>query len=261
MILALQTYTVRKHAKADLPGSLDRIKSMGLTQLEWARLPIGSEEANLLRERGMTVVSIQAKAKILERHFSRVVAFCRSTDCSLVIVSVLSLSGILGGTTNLRGFANRLNELAARYRQAGVRLAFHHHDFEFKRLRGEYKLDWLVRWTDPSVSFILDTYWIQRSGQDPRAWIERIGDRVCGLHLRDCLPPPRRGKPGDCPLGMGTIPFTKVLESLPSSVLYGAIEQNSHDPWTDLAISCKYMNVLEADRGVREGGPLWKTGK
>ena len=261
MILAVQTYTVRKDAKADLPGSLDRIQSMGLTHLEWARLPMGAEEARLLRERGMTVVSVQAKTRILERHFSQVVAFCRSTDCSLVIVSVLSLWGILGRMGSLRRFADRLNELAARYRQAGVRLAFHHHDFEFKRLRGEYKLDWLVRWTDPSVSFILDTYWIQRSGQDPRAWIERIGDRVCGLHLRDCLSPPRRGKPGDCPLGMGTIPFTKVLESLPSSVLYGAIEQNSHDPWTDLAISCEYMYVLDADRGDQKGGPSWKTKK
>lgn len=261
MILALQTYTVRKDAKADLPGSLDRIQSMGLTHLEWARLPIGSEEANLLRDRGMTVVSVQAKAKILERNFSQVVAFCRLTDCSLVIVSVLSLSGILGGTTNLRRFAKRLNDLAARYRQMGIRLAFHHHDFEFHKLRGEYKLDLLIGWTDPSVSFVLDTYWIRRSGQNPRAWIERIGDRVCGLHLRDCLPPPRRGKPRDCPLGRGTIPFTKTLESLPSSVLYGAIEQNSSNPWTDLAISCEYMHALDADRVSREGGPSWKTKK
>lgn len=85
-------------------------------------------------------------------------------------------------------FIALFNETARKYAPYGMKLTYHHHSFEFKKLKdGRTTLfDRLVEgFTEPNISFVLDTYWLQHGGKDIRATIEQLAGRVDILHLKD----------------------------------------------------------------------------
>ena len=85
-------------------------------------------------------------------------------------------------------FIALFNETARKYAPYGMKLTYHHHSFEFKKLSdGRSTLfDKLVEgFTEPNISFVLDTYWLQHGGKDVRATIEQLAGRVDILHLKD----------------------------------------------------------------------------
>jgi sugar phosphate isomerase/epimerase len=281
--LGVQTYTIREAARRNLPEALARLKALGVTSVELARIAFSPENAAIVRASGLAVSSIQAKYKELSRGFDGMAAFCAALDCKLVVVSVLPLACILGGEGPLRAFAARLDGLAARYREQGIALAFHHHDFEFKRLGGSArgagasggayggpsagvsgggysgggfsggyngggrsKFELLFERCSPSVKFVLDTYWAKRSGEDPCRLIAWLGERLAGLHLRDhaLIARGARLMHRDTELGRGDIDFAAVIKAASPYASYAAIEQKSEAPFKSLGISLEHLERL-----------------
>lgn len=260
MRLGVQTYTIREAARRNLPDSLARLRALGVQSVELARVVFSPENAAIVRASGLAVMSIQAKFKQLSHDFDDMTAFCKALDCRVAVVSVLPLSCILGGERPLRAFAARLDGLAARYREQGITLAFHHHDFEFKKLGGRgagasggggfnggrSKFELLFERCSPSVKFVLDTYWAKRSGQDPCRLIAWLGERLAGLHLRDHALIARgfRLMHRDTELGRGDIDFAAVIKAASPFASYAAIEQKSDAPFESLALSLGHLERL-----------------
>jgi sugar phosphate isomerase/epimerase len=247
--LGVQTYTIREAARRNLPEALARLKALGVTSVELARITFSPENAAIVRASGLAVTSIQAKYKQLSQDFDAMLAFCGAVDCKIVVVSVLPLSCILGGERPLRAFAARLDGLAARYREQGIALAFHHHDFEFKKLGGyggRSKFELLVEESSPAVKFVLDTYWAKRAGEDPCRLITWLGGRLAGLHLRDhaAVRKGTRSIHSDTELGRGDIDFAAVIKAASPFASYAAIEQKSDAPFKSLGISLEHLKGL-----------------
>ncbi len=254
MLIGVQTYTIRKAARRDLTGALARLRALGVQSVELARVAFSQENAAIVRSSGLAVSSVQAKYKELNRDFDAMLAFCEALDCRVAVVSVLPLSCILGGERPLRAFALRLEGLAARYREKGITLAFHHHDFEFKKLGasaagpsgGQSKLEFLVGHSSPAVKFVLDTYWAKRAGDDPCRLIAWLGERLAGLHLRDhaIVKKGSRFIHMDTELGRGDIDFAAVVKAASPFASYAAIEQKSEAPFDSLAHSLERLKRL-----------------
>ncbi|MBU0953883.1 MAG: sugar phosphate isomerase/epimerase [Spirochaetes bacterium] len=240
MRLAVQTFTVRRDARRNLPETLARLKATGIEYLELARIKFSRENAETVAGSGLGTVAIQVTFNKLQRRFSQMVRFCRITGCSIVVVSVLPTAAILGFPGALGFFARQLSLLARRYAAQGIRLAFHHHDFEFHKSRGSIKLERLQKLCTPDVHFVMDTYWVARSGFEPLAIAKMLGSRLLGLHLRDLEKPDSPAHGRDCALGSGCINFEALVKNLPDTVVYGAIEQNSSEPWESLRQSIAY---------------------
>lgn len=80
--------------------------------------------------------------------------------------------------------AEWLNRLGEKLRAEGIGLWIHNHDPEMKDEGREVRSN-LDR-TDPRyVRFCADTHWIWRGGGDPYAYLEKYGDRLGNLHLRN----------------------------------------------------------------------------
>lgn len=248
MILALQTYTIRKECSANLMDSLKRVDDMGITHVELARVPFHQATIDVIRQTPIQVIAIQEKFHKLAQRISHYVSICQELNCPIVCVSVLELRAILLGHRAMKHFAKKLNQLALAYRKHGIQLAFHHHDFEFKMIRGKMKLTTLLESTSDSVGFVLDTYWATRSNVEVKELIKRFGSRLVGFHLRDCV------KTGstihDGALGTGMVDFTSLLQQIPVSVVYGAIEQNSRQPFQDINQSVKYLTSIQNKENV-----------
>jgi sugar phosphate isomerase/epimerase len=242
MRLAVQTYTIRHEMKEDIHAALFKLKSLGVTGIELARVPFNYAIAQVVKEVGLRVESIQVKFHHLDRHFDHFVRFCKEVECDVVVVSVLPLTAIIGGHQAMKRFARRLDHLANRYAQANIILAFHHHAFEFQTIRKKTKFETLYKETSDIVKFVSDTYWTQKSGIDPAAFVANIGKRLIGLHLRDLKIDEQHQF--DTHLGDGVIDFPAIFQVLPASVRYGAIEQNAVHPYESIAKSIKFIQPL-----------------
>jgi sugar phosphate isomerase/epimerase len=220
---------------------------LGVRNVELARVAFDDVTADLVLDSKLHVVSIQAKFAELYEDFERMTTFLRRVGCDIAVVSVLNLPSILCGKQSVVKFAKALDRLALRYRAEGITLAFHHHDFELKRVRGTIKLDWLLE-ASKEIAFVSDTYWCKKQGFEPRDVAKRIGDRLIGWHLRDY--DEMKPKHPDCACGHGAIDFADLLKNAPKTVRYGAIEQNCAQPLVDVKDSLRHLQSIQAKEAL-----------
>jgi len=244
MILGVQTYTIRELQKENIKNAMEQLKLLGVHSVELARVEITKRNAVIIKDSHMNILSIQLTMKKLERNFNQIVDFCQVTSCPIVVVSVLPLYAVLGGKNKMLIFSRRLNLLYLRYQKVGIKLAFHHHDFEFKKIKGETKLSILLNNTHPEIKIVSDTYWTKKSKIEPEDLIKDLGSRLLGVHLRDCTDLKQK-KVHDCELGEGIISFNKVLDAAETHAVYGVIEQNTTTPVQSLQKSIQYLKTIQ----------------
>ena len=126
-------------------------------------------------------------------------------------------------------YAQYLNELGARARQAGQTLMVHNHDVEFEEVfGGQTVFDILMANTDPkNVVFQMDIYWAANGGglDNPVDVLERYGNRIQLFHVKDMAAGPF---PGPIEIvGEGIIDFPEVFAASKGPVRYYVVE---HDP-------------------------------
>ncbi len=85
-----------------------------------------------------------------------------------------------------RRFAERLDELAARMRERGMRLAYHHHMGTV--VQSEDEVDALMAACGDDVELLLDTGHLHYAGGDPRRAAQRHAARIAHLHCKDIRP-------------------------------------------------------------------------
>ena len=126
-------------------------------------------------------------------------------------------------------YAQYLNELGARARQAGQTLMVHNHDVEFEEsFGGQTVYDILMANTDPkNVAFQLDLYWAANGGGigNPLEVIERYGNRIKLFHVKVMA---AGSFPGRIEIvGEGFIDFPAIFAAAGGSTRYYVVE---HDP-------------------------------
>ena len=251
---ALQTFTVRKFLKspAAIESGFARIRKAGLGAIELAYIKLGQDEIDAVdracKAHEIIVGSSQITFEYLDKKRDWVVRFHEQLDCRLASVSVLPFKVIRGGRDQLLGFAGQLEKLGAWYRERGVQLCFHHHDFEFRHYGDDVGLDLLLANTTPeNVGLELDTYWAARGGRSPQDMIGDLAGRVKVVHLRDFR---LRWKllglrPIDCEIGNGTLDIRRIVDRCcESGVRFMAIEQATAKPWESVDASVTHLREL-----------------
>jgi sugar phosphate isomerase/epimerase len=189
---------------------------------------------------------------MLKHDFQQIQTFMKQLNCQIACVSVISFGAIIGAKRAIEKYAMKLNQLAKMYQDAGLILAFHHHDCEFRHLDGKPRLAWLIDLTDPTVKFVLDTYWLTKMKEDPLVWMDRLKDRLVGLHLRDHAWNDNH-RSINTELGQGTIDFAKIIGHVATTTaIYGAIEQNTRTPYQSVLKSVEHLHQLGIDGGKEE---------
>jgi len=254
--ISLQTFTIRKFLKnpADLERSLVRVKELGINALELARIgftPGEIRQIDAVRQReNLRIASTQIKLDVIRKNPDWIAEMHHILDCSCCVVSVISLKHLKRGRAGLLEYADLLNRTGETMKKKGVNLQFHHHNFEFVPLddSGGTGFEFLAGALDPSlVGLVLDTYWLQRSGQNPGAFIRRLGGRVTGVHLRDFRLTGPVWSPwiADAELGRGQLDFRDIVSACrETGVGYMAVEQASRKPWESLRISTDYLKKI-----------------
>lgn len=204
--IGLQLYTLRKPFAADPLGTLSRIRETGYDAVEFAA-PLGSDFAGFaarMRDIGLDCPSAHVGLADMAERPDDVLAMAQTLGCRYLVMPY-----VLPDQRDWTTVISTLGAFAKRARAEGLRVAYHHHDFEFETADGARPFDRLVAETDPAfVDFELDVYWLKKGGEDPKAVIERLAGRVKLVHLKDATP-----DGGMTDVGAGILDFAALIQA------------------------------------------------
>jgi sugar phosphate isomerase/epimerase len=215
--MALQLYTLREPAKKDLADTLKKAREMGWEYVQWSGMP--NLPAEKIREAldtaGLKAIAAHVGIEPFEKDFETNVKFWKTVG-----VRDLAPGGMMNDCrASLKDWlsgAQRLDQLGAKLRAAGLRLSYHNHTMEFEKFPGDdrCKLDILMASTQPeNLNAELDLAWVYVAGADPAAYIRRYKGRCPVVHAKDVV----RGKNGRKqqfkPLGQGELNWPEIFSA------------------------------------------------
>ncbi|KEQ31294.1 xylose isomerase [Pedobacter antarcticus 4BY] len=123
--------------------------------------------------------------------------------------------------------ARKLNLIGEHVSKAGLKLAYHNHDFDFADLGGRSGYDIIMEETDPDlVKLQIDLYWaVRASKHDPAYYFEKQPGRFEMWHIKDM----DRVTQDYTELGNGTIDYKPILKHVKlSGMKYYYLEQGGN---------------------------------
>ncbi|SHM91539.1 sugar phosphate isomerase/epimerase family protein [Actinacidiphila paucisporea] len=244
---AVNLWTIRDALAADRRAALRRLADLGYRGIE----PFEA----LDDPAGLRATAEDLGLAICSAHSHRF--FGADRDAALEAVATLGAGLAIVGTglpddaftgrAALARTADSLNALAGRAAGYGLRIGYHNYWAEFaSRIDGRHALEVLADLVDPEIFFEIDCYWAALGGADVPAVVERLGERVPALHLKDG--PVTEGAP-HVALGRGAMPTARILAAAQAGALHIVEMHTSEgDVFAELAESRAYLESAAARR-------------
>jgi len=158
--------------------------------------------------------------------------------------------------------ADMCNKVGEQIKKAGLQLAYHNHNFEWRTYDGLVAYDEFLRRTDPAlVKLELDCGWAVVAGKDPAEYLTKYLERYNLLHLKDFHKgfTPRTAIRGDqdygpleaAELGRGAIDYARVFAAAKKAKIRAQfVEQEP--PFSEMTaleaikVSYEYVKNLQA---------------
>lgn len=250
----LQLWTLKEELAHDVKGTMARIAAAGYTDLEtfgggdqfFGLSPADFKQ--LLKEQQLISSSGHYYFPInytVEAEFDQVIqgfiAAAHVLEQTYIVIP--ALPGSLCQTAE--GFktgAARLNRAGQLCQRAGLQLAFHNHEVEFKQFGTQTGYDILLKETAADlVKMELDLYFAISAGVDPIALFKREPERFAMWHIKDM----DKVHPHlNTEVGSGSIDFKKIFSyaKLAGVKRYFIEHENfSIDPYVSLKKSAMYF--------------------
>jgi sugar phosphate isomerase/epimerase len=262
--IALQLYSVRDDLEKDFKGTLRNVKSLGYDGIEFAGL-YGHKPAEIkeiLKDIGLVSVSAHVPFTDLIADPEKVIREYAEIGCKYVVIPYLTEAYHPG--------AEKFNEVIEGAKILGIVakdlelvLLYHNHDFEFKKINGEYALDILYKSVPADLlQTEVDTCWVNVAGQNPSAYLRKYSGRSPLVHLKDFVMPGKKpekmydligisdGKKGEDaesfefrPLGQGVQNFTEILKACTDIGASWVIIEQDEPSMGKTPIECAEMSI------------------
>ena len=253
--IGLQLYSLRNQFKTDVPGTLAKIKSWGIKNVEGGGtygLPM-EEFQKLLKQNGLSVVSVGADFKQLKENPQAAVDAAKAFGAKYVVCFWIPHDGTDFTFENTKEAVEVFNKAGKILQENGISLCYHPHGYEFRPYENATLFDYLVTNTDPKYfNFEMDVFWIKHPGQDPAALLNKYPNRFLLMHLKDRKP----GTPGNqngqadvesnVVLGSGDVGIAEVMKAAKkANIKYYFIEDESSRSVEQIPQSLAYLKKLK----------------
>jgi sugar phosphate isomerase/epimerase len=253
--IGLQLYSLRNEFKTDVPGTLAKVKSWGIKNVEGGGtygLPM-EDFKKLLQQNELKIVSVGAEFKDLKENPQKAVENAKAFGAQYVVCFWIPHDGDNFTFENIKEAVEVFNSAGKVLKENGLSLCYHPHGFEFRPYEGGTLFDYLVKNTNPSYfNFEMDVFWIKHPGQDPAALLKKYPNRFLLMHLKDRKP----GTPGNqngnadvesnVVLGTGDVGIEEVMKAAKNSaVKYYFIEDECSHAVEQVPQSLAYLKSLK----------------
>lgn len=185
--VAVQLYSVRNDAAADLRATLEKVKALGYDGVEFAGLH-GNDPAEIKKmceEIGLVPISAHVPYRDMLKDPKGVLSQYATIGCKFVVVPYL-IPEDRPGTEGFPEVIKNVKMLGKVARDLGMTMLYHNHDFEFITLDGKYALD--ILYDEVPADLLqteLDTCWVNVGGEVPADYIRKYSGRAPVVHLKD----------------------------------------------------------------------------
>lgn len=234
MTVSLQLYSMRECA--DQIALLAQLPAMGITTVEGYGGVYGDPEGYraAMDANGISMPSGHMALADIEADFDGTMALVKTLGMTHVFAPYLEEKHRPTTAEGYAELAQRLANAANRYGDQGISFGWHNHDFEFVALAdGSTPMDILLD-TAPNIKWEADLAWVVRGGRDPLEYVERYGDRMTAVHVKDIAPEGTNvDEDGWSDLGAGTLDWEAYLRACrakSSDVIYALEHDKPADP-------------------------------
>ena len=223
MEYGLQLYSVRDITGEDLEGALAKVAALGYRFVEFAGFFGHSADKvkAMLDTYGLTVSGTHTGwQELTADRIDETIAYHKTIGNKNIIIPGADLST----REKLDDLIALINEAQPKLAAAGIALGYHNHSHEFIET-GYGALIHKELEERTQVEFEIDTYWAYVAGLDPVALLERLGDRVRVIHLKDGY-----SDGHGMALGEGTAPIAAVRDYAIAHGLAMVVESETCQP-------------------------------
>ena len=256
--IGLQLYTLREELPKDVKGTLEKVAQAGYTNVEtygfstkdqfWGLTP--KELKKILDDNGLKAVSghYNLGSFLYDGNTEELIA---SIEAAKILKSeFLTVPWVdepfRRNIADYKKIAARVNEAAKMCKSAGLKLAYHNHDFEFQKHDGVTGYEILLKETDKDLVFFeLDLYWVIHSGNDPLKLFRENPSRFKMWHVKD-KDKDKINNDLNTEIGSGTIDFKPIFkEAKQSGMVHFFVEQENNfatSSFESIKTSCDFIS-------------------
>ena len=254
-IPGMVSFTFRNSFAKNVAATLDSIKAMGVTNIEFSNLfgKTAAEIKQLLDARGMKCTSFGTGYPELVNKTKEVAENAKALGAKYVRVAWVPHDN---GHFTIETAKKTVEDFNAAGKilkeQYGLTFCYHNHGYEFQPYENGTYFDYIVTNTNPAyVSFEMDILWVYHSSADPVALLNKYPTRFKLMHIKDI----RNGVPNDftgstprendVALGSGQINIAAVIKAAQKSAIeYYYIEDESNDVNIQVPVSLALLKAL-----------------
>ncbi len=185
--IGIQLYSVRDAMAEDFAGTIKALAKMGYTAVEFAGLfdHTAEEVKAICAEAGVDPISAHVGLNVVLPDIEGVVKTYHDIGCRYMVIPWAD-GKVLPGGAEYASFLENIKKVSAVLRKYGMRLGYHNHDFEFKKIDGKNKLDILYADTAAEDLFAqIDTCWANVGGENPSEYVLKYTGRAPLVHIKD----------------------------------------------------------------------------
>lgn len=252
--VGLQLYTLRDYLPKDVKGVIGKVAAAGYKEVE----TFGYNKQNgfwgldakafsdLLKANGLTSPSGHSSVDVGAADYSaslqEAIDAAHIVGQQYVILPWLN-SNLIDTADKCKAISEKLNKIGETVNKAGLKFAYHNHNFEWAPVDGTTFYDVVLKETDPNlVKLEMDIYWVVRAGIDAAAMLEAHPGRFELFHIKDA----DKANPNlNTEVGKGTVDFQSILnKAKKAGVKHFLVEQENFiniDPYVSITESCNYV--------------------
>ncbi|HWP30784.1 MAG TPA: sugar phosphate isomerase/epimerase [Fimbriimonadales bacterium] len=206
--IALQLYTIRGETGKDFFGACKQVRDIGYEYVEAAGFG-GHSPTAVKREFdniGLKLIGSHVSIESVLQTPEIVIEHHREMECDIVTIPGVPESMRKTYDDWIRT-ANEIEKSAQIFADAGLQLAYHNHDVEFRNFDG--KTLWEILFAHaPKLAAQIDVFWVHKANYDSVELIQKMKGKVHQIHAKDLA---QDGS--DTEIGTGTLPWNKILRA------------------------------------------------
>ena len=254
--IGLQLYTLREEIPKDIKATLEKVSSAGFTTVETYGFSIKDQFWGLSPAEFKKILDTN-HLKAVSGHYGigSFLADGNTAELKAAIAAARTLKSeyltipwidppFRKNSEDYKKIAGRLNEAGKMCQEAGLKLAYHNHDFEFEDHNGVTGYEILLKETDKDlVYFEMDLYWVVRAGKDPLQIFKENPGRFKLWHVKDM----DKLKPAlNTEVGSGSIDFKSIFkEAKLAGMEHFFVEQENNfaiNSFESIKTSCAFIS-------------------
>ena len=220
--IGLQLYTLRDSFSKNVSGVLEEVSKVGYNEVETYGFSVKDNGFFGTSTKDFKTILNNNGLKATSGHYD-LTNFLRDGDTDL-LKSTIEAAQFLGNDCivvpaigddmrknidDYKKVAQKLNEAGVLCKNAGMKMGYHNHDFEFKDFGDANGYETLLSETDKNVvDFEMDLYWVVRAGKNPLEYFKKYPGRFTMWHVKDM---DKKDRSLNTEIGNGSIDFKAIF--------------------------------------------------